>query len=99
MITFFSNRDNLIQILEDLEIDAKNYQFSPSTFNLIEERIHRCINNWIITNNDELLLEIFHLIQLWGGITGRNIYNMGNKFEKNFSIDEYKKLINLVKQK
>ena len=36
--------------------------------------------------------EVFHLIQLWGGNTGRNIYVKKNGFEENWSFEAYQQI-------
>ena len=42
---------------------------------------------------DESYISIFHKIQLWGGIAGRNIYR-NDGFNENFSILAYKAIVN-----
>ncbi|MCL9981189.1 MAG: hypothetical protein NBV77_07055 [Bacteroidia bacterium] len=55
----------LSQILEDNPINATNIE------NLI---INPQINNYLINNDEETLLNIFHAIQLWGGKQARQFY-------------------------
>ena len=44
-------------------------------------------------NPGENLEEIFHLIQIWGGSTGREIYVMENEFNWNSIIHHYQRLV------
>jgi hypothetical protein len=39
--------------------------------------------------NNSAMREIFHLIQLWGGISARNIYVQGGGFESNWDYEAY----------
>lgn len=54
------------------------------------------IKTYLEDRNDELLLEIFHTIQLWGGNAGRNIYIMGT-FDSNFKIESYKESVDMLR--
>lgn len=54
------------------------------------------INTYLKDRSDELLMEIFHSIQLWGGNTGRNIYTMGT-FDSNFDIESYKESVEMIR--
>ena len=47
-------------------------------------------------SNRSLLEDIFHKIQLWGGITGRNIYVMGGGFSQNFEIAKYEATVHAI---
>ena len=39
--------------------------------------------------SDEELINIFHMIQMWGGWEGRHIFVQDGGFEKNFDIETY----------
>ncbi len=49
--------------------------------------------------DEAILLRIFHLIQLWGGIAGRGIYVRNCGFQMNFHIDHYRTLVESVYQR
>lgn len=70
-----------------------NENISIQEIRSLEEKINKKIKKYEITRNENQLEEIFHLIHLWGGNTGRNIYVMGGGFKKNIRISSYKKLI------
>jgi hypothetical protein len=42
--------------------------------------------------DEDSLCEVFHLIQLWGGNTGRNIYVKGDGFAANWCYESYKNI-------
>lgn len=62
----------------------------------LEDNIFKKIDAYYISQNTELLEEIFHCVQLWGGVAGRNIYVMGKGFVDNFNLISYKKLANTI---
>ena len=62
----------------------------------LEDKISKKVDVFYISQNPELLEEIFHCVQLWGGVAGRNIYVMGNGFVDNFNLISYKKLANIL---
>ena len=70
-----------------------NENISIQEIRSLEERINKKVKKYELTRNANQLEEIFHLIHLWGGNTGRNIYVMGGGFNKNIKIPSYKKLI------
>ena len=70
-----------------------NENISIKEIRSLEEKINKKVKKYEITRNENELEEIFHLIHLWGGNTGRNIYVMGGGFKKNIRISSYKKLI------
>ena len=70
-----------------------NENISIKEIRSLEERINKKVKKYELTRNANQLEEIFHLIHLWGGNTGRNIYVMGGGFNKNIKISSYKKLI------
>ena len=70
-----------------------NENISIKEIRSLEEKINKKVKKYEITRNENQLEEIFHLIHLWGGNTGRNIYVMGGGFKKNIRISSYKKLI------
>ena len=88
----------------------KGFQFLNELEEYLFERISSFSN--IKEISDEELIDIFHNIQIWGGRTGRQVYvtnkkkfpdNYKKRFEFNFSISTYRKLVfrclNLKKNK
>lgn len=59
----------------------------------IESKIKLYFNR---PRSDDAIREVFHLIQLWGGVAGRGIYNQDGGFAKNFDCDAYKSLIDVA---
>lgn len=58
----------------------------------MEDRITSLIKDYLDSPTDEKLIIIFHHIQFWGGISGRNIYTQNGGFAHNFNIITYKKI-------
>jgi hypothetical protein len=67
---------------------------NTETISDLENKLFNDIKIYCESPSDELMIEIFHGIQLWGGRSGRNIYVMGGGFENNFSKEAYKNLVN-----
>lgn len=81
MITLLSNR-NLVD--KNIFLNLKN-----------DDDLEHLIFNKIESYKDgDDLEQIFHLIQTWGGSTGRGIYIHGNKFDWNTIEKHYKCLVN-----
>lgn len=76
-------------------IPNNDIDFGQATFE-IESHIERLIKEYVYSNDNNKLIEIFHFIQLWGGITGRNIYVKNGGFENNFSLGTYKAIIEIA---
>ena len=60
----------------------------------LEELIKSQIREIVVqgTYPKDRIEEVFHLIQLWGGNTGRSIYVKKNGFEENWSFEAYQKI-------
>ena len=93
MQTTFTNRG--ININTKFFIPNENIDFGKATFE-IENHIGNLIREYVKNNDDNKLIEIFHFIQFWGGITGRNIYVKNGGFENNFNIETYKKIVHIL---
>lgn len=76
-------------------ISNENVHFGIATLS-IEEGIGERIIFFLKNKNKENFEEIFHSIQFWGGITGRNIYVKNGGFENNFSLETYKAIIEIT---
>lgn len=84
-----------VKINSNLFIPNEEVDFGKVTFD-IETNIGNLISEYFKDNNDSKLIEIFHFIQFWGGITGRNIYVKNGGFENNFSLEAYKAIIEIT---
>jgi hypothetical protein len=93
MQTTFTNRG--ININTKFFIPNENIDFGKATFE-IERHIEKLIKEYVYINDDNKLIEIFHFIQFWGGITGRNIYVKNGGFENNFTLDAYKAIVEIA---
>jgi hypothetical protein len=93
MQTTFINRG--ININTKFFIPNENIDFGKATFE-IERHIEKLIKEFIYINDDNKLIDIFHFIQFWGGITGRNIYVKNGGFENNFTLDAYKAIVEIA---
>jgi hypothetical protein len=74
------------------EVNGKN---DSEIINNLEQNILNKINLYKKNPNDELLLLIFHSIQIWGGNTVRQFY-FNDGFNKNFSLQSYKNAISFI---
>lgn len=93
MQTTFTNRG--ININTKFFIPNENIDFGKATFE-IEKHIEKLIKEYVYSNDDNKLIEIFHFIHFWGGITGRNIYVKNGGFENNFNLDAYKAIVEIA---
>lgn len=75
------------------EINGKN---DSEIINDLEKNIQNKISLYLKNPNDELLVLIFHSIQIWGGNTVRQFY-FNDGFNKNFHLESYKKTISIIR--
>ena len=70
--------------------ESFNKSFQDSDINELEKRIYLSIEKSFKNNfkNQDIVEEIFHAIQLWGGVHGRWIYQT-KSFKNNFNINLY----------
>lgn len=93
MLTLFKNYK--INIGQDKYIHDKTEDFGNATLE-IEKHIGDLIQEYCKNKTDEKLVEIFHYIHLWGGITGRGIYVRNGGFGDNFNLDTYKTIVEKI---
>jgi hypothetical protein len=93
MLTLFKTQD--ISIGQAEFIDDQTEDYGSATLE-IEKHIGDLIKKYCDEPNSDLLKTIFHYIQLWGGITGRNIYVRNGGFENNFKLDYYKSIVKKI---
>jgi hypothetical protein len=62
----------------------------PQRHEALEADILRSMKSYLSQPHDAELVQVFHLVQLWGGIAGRNIYVMDGGFESNFRLESYR---------
>lgn len=93
MKTLFTKKN--IEINSDSFIPNNDIDFGKATFK-IENHIGNLISEYVKVNDDNKLIEIFHLIHFWGGITGRNIYVKNGGFDNNFNLEAYKKVVHIL---
>lgn len=92
--TIFNN--NAIQInYEQFFENSSECNYGIILLN-IEVHIQNLISEYINKNEENKLIEIFHFIQFWGGISARNIYVKNGGFDKNFCIESYKNIIEIA---
>jgi hypothetical protein len=75
-------------LINKIKVEIGDQLNTENLSNLIEKRI----NEYYKINSNELLLEIFHLIQLWGGKAGRQFYFKKTKIK----IEYYKRFVETV---
>lgn len=87
--------DSTIKVMVNLLSDKgfrREWTEGVETPNALEEKIFELIENYGGTRDERL--RIFHLIQIWGGYSGRNIYlDPENGFDWNSIDNHYKNLI------
>jgi len=64
----------------------------PERMNRLESAIVNEMTTYLGNPTPATLASIFHKVQLWGGIAGRNIYVMGGGFAANWNEDGYRHL-------
>lgn len=74
-------------------IDVTNNRGLPQQMRDLEQRILDNMRAYLRNPNLALLVEIFHMVQLWGGRAGRNIYVMKGKFAKNWKAKAYEEFV------
>ena len=65
----------------------------PQQMQVLEQSILNEMRTYIPNPNPVLLVEIFHMVQLWGGITGRNIYVRDGGFAANWNATAYQNFV------
>lgn len=61
----------------------------PQMMQTLQDEILAEMRAYLSNRREDSLIRIFHLVQLWGGRAGRNIYVMNGGFNQNFQPDEY----------
>lgn len=83
---------HMYSLLGRLGFKIKKFKTSDD----IENHIFKLIEEYdYLKSTNEKLKNIFHLIHVWGGRTGRNVYINNGGFKNNINIDYYKKLVHL----
>ena len=62
----------------------------------IENHISKLIRQYSENRQEEILIQVFHYIHFWGGITGRGVYVQKGGFEENFKLETYKKIVDKI---
>jgi hypothetical protein len=93
MLTLFKTQD--ISIGQAEFIDDQTEDYGNATLE-IEKHIGWLIQEYCKNKSDKKLVDIFHYIHLWGGITGRGIYVRNGGFENNFKLDYYKTIVEKI---
>lgn len=93
MLTLFKTKD--ISIGQDKFINGQTEDFGEATLK-IENHIGDLVQEYCKNKSDKKLIEIFHYIHLWGGITGRGIYVRNGGFDNNISIEIYKTIVEKI---
>lgn len=93
MLTLFKTQD--ISIGQAEFIDDQTEDYGNATLE-IEKHIGWLIQEYCKNKSDKKLVDIFHYIHLWGGITGRGIYVRNGGFENNFKLDYYKAIVEKI---
>ncbi|MGV1011064.1 MAG: hypothetical protein ACOYBS_01345 [Flavobacterium sp.] len=62
----------------------------------IENHINTLILQYSKNPKDETLIQVFHYIHFWGGITGRGIYVKNGGFDNNFNINTYRTIVEKI---
>lgn len=76
-------------------INEKTIDFGEALQN-IENHIKTLILQYSKNPKDETLIQVFHYIHFWGGITGRGIYVKNGGFCNNFNINTYRTIVEKI---
>jgi hypothetical protein len=74
-------------------IDVANGRGLPQQVQDLEQRTLGKMRDYLRNPNQVLLAEIFHMVQLWGGRAGRNIYVMNQGFAANWNPAAYQQFV------
>lgn len=88
-----SNENIINMVFPDGNILEKSDQ---EVMSWLTNRIHERIDLYNSKPNDDLLLTIFHSIQVWGGNTARAFY-FNDGANKNLKLDGYKSAVNYLR--
>lgn len=93
MLTNLKNREfsETVKVFDG--VDGKTL---PQKMQSFEKIIGNWIKEYCESPSDKMAESIFHLIQLWGGRAGRNVYVQNGGFKNNFHSGAYKKLIEVA---
>jgi hypothetical protein len=75
-----------------------NINWQNAKLKMLSTKINDLIKNYRKDSPDDLLIQIFLLIQLWGGNAGRTIFVRGNGWRRNFNVECYRKSIELIQE-
>jgi hypothetical protein len=89
-----SKLDHISDLMPDDSEDSL-----PTQLDLLSEKIACEIREYDTHQLDSELINIFHMIQFWGGIGGRSIYVKGAGFENNFDSQAYRKFASTSRAK
>jgi len=65
----------------------------PQRMSCLELAIIDAMRTYLRQPNEARLAEIFHMVQLWGGRAGRNIYLQGGGFDSNWKHAAYQEFV------
>ena len=82
---------SMMTLLNDRDIVSDDLYDNLKTDDDIENKIFGMV---LSEDYEDKLQDIFHLIQTWGGVTGRHIYIRGNGFNWDDILPKYKILVN-----
>lgn len=82
---------SMMTLLNDRDIVSADLYDNLKTDDDIENKIFGMV---LSEDYEDKLQDIFHLIQTWGGVTGRHIYIRGNGFNWDDILPKYKILVN-----
>lgn len=71
-------------------LDVDDNKPWPTRMEELQCRIITRMRDYLAHPSMTVLMEVFHLVQLWGGASGRNIYVRGGGFEQNYNSQAYK---------
>ncbi|MCB1207635.1 MAG: hypothetical protein KDN18_25510 [Verrucomicrobiae bacterium] len=93
MTTLLRNRefDEIVETFEALPGETTSQRLSA-----LERLIGDEIASSQVNAEEQALSRIFHLIQLWGGKSGRNIYVMGGGYAENYNVSAYRSMIQVA---
>lgn len=81
----------MMTLLVDRKIISFELYHNLKTDDDIENKIFELV---LSEDYEDKLQDVFHLIQTWGGVTGRHIYIRGNGFNWDDILPKYKVLVN-----
>ena len=84
----------MITLLENKDVIDNTFLDGIGNMQSLEKEIFRLTETY--NGQDEILERVFHMVQIWGGMTGRHFYVRQNYHRDNF-IEQYRRIAEMCR--